>query len=376
TDEFALEFGLDSNIFSEFKGTISSISLDENPCDDLIIDIPGSSGGAYDGGDNTGADPSNGDSSGIGGGSGGGCISFYLSCECGRTYQNLESYTSSMCGDGSYPGYDLTIVVVQFACRMALDPCDEEGGLVAVLPVINIEDAIEKRINDTDLDNCTKEILNKLKDLRQNDIANIMRRFDAPYSIFNVNLSQVPNLVYPDTQQPAYGLFVPTQEPLNYDIQLNANYFKDDGATNLGKASTILHEFMHALIASVIQNPNTPNNTDSTDFPEVWNAYVNLKRGSATPEDHTFMGNHYVNIIGAALQEYDTGVPVPDGQTPQQLYTDLAWSGLYKPWTPNLSFSGVLSQSDKIRIDSRKQAEMTNQEANGVMPTNNPSCLD
>jgi len=39
---------------------------------------------------------------------------------------------------------------------------------------------------------------------------------------------------------------------------------------------------------------------------------------------------NYVNILGAALQEYDTGIPVPDGQTPEQIYTDLAWDVLFK----------------------------------------------
>lgn len=238
-----------------------------------------------------------------------------------------------------------------------------------------ISEIIVEKINDSALDECTKGILNKLKNLQQNDIAKIMRRFDAPNSVFNVNFSQVPNLVNPSSQQNVYGLFEPTQHSLNYNIKLNANYFKNDGATNLGKASTILHEFIHALIASVIQNPNTPNNTDSTNFPAVWNAYVNLERGSTTPEDHTFMGNHYVNIIGAALQEYDTGVPVPDGQSPQQLYTDLAWAGIWAPDSSYNQFNGVLTGADKARIYNRKNTEMDRSNAFGMTPSSNNPCL-
>ncbi|MEZ4839412.1 hypothetical protein [Flavobacterium sp.] len=67
------------------------------------------------------------------------------------------------------------------------------------------------------------------------------------------------------------------------------------------------------------------------------------------------MGNHYVNIMGAALQEYDTGVPVPEGQIPEQLYTDLAWSGLFKAFSPN-PFPNLTSVN-RARISSRKQIQ-------------------
>ncbi|MBC8883747.1 hypothetical protein H9X57_11390 [Flavobacterium piscinae] len=141
TDEFALAYQNNSEKFVDFKGTVSTIGLDPaiDPCADLIIEVPGSqSGGSgYDGsGDNSGSNPGSGENGGpSGGSSGGGCVSFYLSCSCGRTYENWDSYTGSMCGDGSNPGYDLTIVIMEFACRMASDPCADEDGLVGILPV-------------------------------------------------------------------------------------------------------------------------------------------------------------------------------------------------------------------------------------------------
>jgi hypothetical protein len=66
---------------------------------------------------------------------------------------------------------------------------------------------------------------------------------------------------------------------------------------------------------------------------------------------YTSRGN-YVNILGAALQEYDTGIPVPDGQTPEQIYTDLALDVLFKAFLPN-PFPNLTSQ-DRERISSRK----------------------
>lgn len=143
TDQFALGYHNNSEKFVDFKGTISTIAIGLDPaidpCEDLIIEVPDtpSGGSGYDGsGDNSGSNPGSGDTNGPGVSStGGGCVSFYLSCSCGRTYENWDSYTGSMCGDGSNPGYDLTIVIMEFACRMASDPCAEDDGLVGILPV-------------------------------------------------------------------------------------------------------------------------------------------------------------------------------------------------------------------------------------------------
>ncbi|WP_371268048.1 hypothetical protein [Flavobacterium sp.] len=62
------------------------------------------------------------------------------------------------------------------------------------------------------------------------------------------------------------------------------------------------------------------------------------------------------------------------------MYTDLAWSGIIavpQPFMPFVTpFDTILSGADKIRIISTKQAEMTNQIANGIQPSNNPPCLN
>ena len=126
---------------------------------------------------------------------------------------------------------------------------------------------------------------------------------------FQTTFSQVPDLVDPDTGASVFGLFLPSQtQNYIYDIKINSNY---NGATHLGKASVIIHEMLHALIASVIQYNGTPNNNDLHDFPIIWNAYVNIETGGTTPEDHVFMGNNYVNIFKDILKEYAiaTGTP-------------------------------------------------------------------
>jgi len=374
TDEFADEFKNGLSKFVDFKGIIRVIGLDPNvdPCPPEIITVPfNSSGGGYNGGGE--GDGGGSTSGGSGSSGGGGCVSLMFVClgnaanGCNKSYNSWESYTSAVCGNGNY---NLEVVAV-FSCRTPTDPCAEDDGMLGILPV-DIGELIEDKIDDSLLDECTKDILNKLKDLQQNDIAKIIKRFDRQNSVFNMNFSQVPNLVNSQGQT-LYGQCTGTNTSLTYDIKLNANFFKNDGATNLGKATTILHEIMHALIFSVVDNSSNPS-PDIDDFPAIWSAFVVLKTGANNDNSHTIMGNHYVNIMGAALQEYDTGVPVTTGQTPQQLYTDLAWSGLFRLNMPN-PFPNLTS-TDRARILSRKNAEMLNEYNNGVYPTNTPSCLD
>lgn len=227
---------------------------------------------------------------------------------------------------------------------------------------------IEKNINDSQLDPCTKAILNKLE--QNHTIAKVIARFKNPNTPFTINFSQVPNLVNPSGHTD-YGLTSGTTQNYVYNIQLNSDFFKDDGATNLGKASTILHEIIHALMDSVYQYNGSPNNTDMNDFSDIWNYYVGAENGGTSPQQHVFMGNHYQYIIAEALQEYLTGVntaPV------EQIYSDLAWGGI---WTLGVTnFDSVLSGTDKVRIYSRKLAEMTNASANGIAPSNNSPCLN
>src|SRR5690606_3558063 len=68
-------------------------------------------------------------------------------------------YTGSMCGDGSNPGYELTIVVMEIACRTASDPCAGDDGLVGILPV-NLSQPCErlKSLMDTTKQNIVPEI--------------------------------------------------------------------------------------------------------------------------------------------------------------------------------------------------------------------------
>lgn len=255
----------------------------------------------------------------------------------------------------------------QFALEMIAQISLNPGIFSSIKPMV-----IEKQIDDSQLDPCTSGILNKIKTLQQDDIAKIIARFDNPNMPFKTTFSQVPNLVN-SSGNPVYGRFVPSMtENYIYEIKINSNY---NGGTHLGKAAVIIHEMLHALIASVMQYNGNPNNNDLTEFPLIWNAYVNIKTGGTTPEDHDFIGNNYVTIFTEILKEYAiaTGTPSTDPNL-NQICTDLAWSGLFEPFSSTSNFTS-LSSSDLLRISVRKKVEMENHSFNGVNPTNNLPCL-
>ena len=53
-----------------------------------------------------------------------------------------------------------------------------------------LAEAIEEKIDDSQLDACTRAVLEKLKKSTQNDIANMINHFNAGGSIFNINMSK------------------------------------------------------------------------------------------------------------------------------------------------------------------------------------------
>jgi lysozyme family protein len=154
TDVFAQEYQERLKKFQEFKGTVTAKGLlSTNPCEDIETDFSdnednpevGGGGGSYDGG-----------IEGPSGSQGGGgteetvCLDVSLSvvCECQRSYPDWESYLASICGNGSNPGYDVTLVVTYTnICPMGLNRC-APGGVIGVLEGNKDCNTFDKRINN------------------------------------------------------------------------------------------------------------------------------------------------------------------------------------------------------------------------------------
>lgn len=289
------------------------------------------------------------------------------------TYQYLE--TTLIDDDGltaqteTYPQEDVADVQT-----VLTDVCDSStpGDTPSIIPFL-----IEKNIDDTLLDPCTKGILDKLK--QNHTIANIIARFDNPDKPYSINFNQAvipPNPLNPN--QVIYGQTSTTTTKFVYNVTLNSTYFNNTGSTNLGKAKTIIHEMLHALIVSIVQNATSSpaNNNDPIDFPVIWEAYISgIFNGESNATQHAFIGNNYVTIMAQALQEYNTGIPLEQNEIPEEMYKDLSWSGLFNLLAPTSPFDSILTGADKARIYNRNRTEMDRTNSFGMTPSSNNPCL-
>ncbi|PIF32360.1 hypothetical protein CLU81_2888 [Flavobacterium sp. 9] len=215
-----------------------------------------------------------------------------------------------------------------------------------------IAQKIEKNINSDNLAGCSKEVLEALKNATNCDIANILSKLGATNTIIVTVKTELPT-----DGKPAQTVRTNPQIKYNYTVRISSNY---TSATTLFRASNILHEFTHAYFMSLIDDYNsTSNPVVFADTPTLFQAYCDRKYPPKPNElpnlHHKEMAETYVKAIGAALQEFQTGIPVIAGKTPSQIYTDLAWGGLRG--TPIYNETFAVGSEDYKRIEARYAAE-------------------
>jgi hypothetical protein len=162
TSVFAQEYQERLKKIQEFRGVITSKKLaSTDACQDVVIDysdpvIPspndGPSGG--DGGYDPGQGGGNGETGDTGGGFGeandSNCTELKLEvlCQCGRMYSSWDDYTSSICGDGSNPGYSVSLVLSYVnTCRIGTINCTPDGT-IGVVEGNKDCNSFDKRINN------------------------------------------------------------------------------------------------------------------------------------------------------------------------------------------------------------------------------------
>lgn len=247
-----------------------------------------------------------------------------------------------------------TLVSQQFIkdCLVKINQ-DPNDAITSITPFL-----IEKDINDSELYPCSKNILNKLKNLNQNDFANIIARLGNTDSKYSLKIKSVnptnPLHVATTNWETANGFII----PFKYIMKIRPSY--ESTATTLSLTSTILHEFVHAYFLSLIDDCHQSNNCDLLQtFPELWNYYVAHQNSGVVTDpvtQHEQIALSYVNIIAAALQEYEISNGITT--TNPQVYNDLAWGGLIDTYA--FINSPSLTQSDKDRIIARNYAEAEN----------------
>jgi len=188
TDVFANDYNSFLKTFHEFEGKISALGLSDalDPCSEISVDYPTNPSDPDGDGDGSGGGneaPPTDDPGGIlaGGGGASWCVSMVVRfvCSCGRNYNTWDGYLNSMCGDGSNPGYTLTVVIsytLDAGCRLAGDPCSPDG-------VIGVVDPKEEDCNTS-----KEDLMNIFPNLTEENaeiLANAINDYGDEYGIDN-----------------------------------------------------------------------------------------------------------------------------------------------------------------------------------------------
>jgi hypothetical protein len=228
-------------------------------------------------------------------------------------------------GFGNYGGGDTSY---------SWDPGAESTGRA-------ITQIIEEKIDNTQLDPCPKEVMEKLKNTTNADIASVLAKLGAN-SLYTVNIVMKPATTYAEAQKIS---------KYNYEIRVDQDRHTD--GTKLFKATALIHEVIHAYFLSILDDYNTTPSTALPSFPELFEVYVKKAHPTSTDKQdaqHLAMANKYVDAMASALQEYDANYLID-----YQVYKDLAWGGL--SGTPIFNETYPLGSAENTRILNRYRAE-------------------
>lgn len=211
---------------------------------------------------------------------------------------------------------------------------------------------IEKNIDYTGLNPCSKEIFQKIKNTTVCDFANLFAKLGNSGSVYNTTINTAHNSVIINGQLEVVGEPANTTRTIpgikyNYTVYVNPDY---TGKTKLFIATMLLHEMAHAYFFSLVDDYNMGANNSFNEFPVLFNAAVVNKFPIDPNLHHEEIANSYVNAIADAIKEFQPGLS-------QQVYDDLAWNGLEKTSIFNKKYpQGSIS---KERVLNRKAAEQT-----------------
>ena len=133
---------------------------------------------------------------------------------------------------------------------------------------------IEDRINDEELDLCSKGILENLKNLEQNDIASILYKFGVPNSTYQMDVITT-EVGWAPLQDGRSNWYYNTDGRIPYEYFAKIRTGHVNQSTDLGIASTLLHEIIHVYFFSIIDDCSLENNCGLLeDFPDLWNFFI------------------------------------------------------------------------------------------------------
>lgn len=219
--------------------------------------------------------------------------------------------------------------------------CSEEAQQEAIEELLDLYDEIHIT---NELEGKALCVYNKLKDLSAG-FKNSIKKFDGDFTIADIKFKldnigtsvavydAYDNIIGYDR---AYTSFPDANNLITISINNVPNSNNNvDSQPNLLLAQTIAHEVIHAemfrQILDAVENNSIIGLTNqdvldalaSSEYTLLYEYFRQSQNWS-----HTYMAEHFRDVIARMTQEFDTGVAVPDSQQPEQLYLDLAWRGL------------------------------------------------
>lgn len=275
---------------------------------------------------------------GSGGGGSGGCITGTVNGVPNRT--TCPSSDPDM-GEGGWPdgGNDYTPDPSEYYNTEA-----PAGSGPSQAPPKTAEE-FEEEIDDSNLPDCMGKVLDTLKTLKGNSVANIIQKFAGELPKYKLKFAQ--EFVGGDAGLGQVA-WVRNEIKDGY-VTINFNTYRDvlQNTTDLAAATTLLHESVHAYLYAFYKDDPT---SATATYPELFKKYIFKKSGINSSEtQHNEMAKTFINDIAASLTQYGKKMKFPMNDS---FYKDLAWKGL----TDTDAFKS-LSDTDKKRITDIIKAE-------------------
>ncbi len=209
---------------------------------------------------------------------------------------------------------------------------------------------IEDKIKTDALDLCSKTIFEELKELEENDIADIIYRFDNPTSNYDWEMKSMIPLINPGLDAETDWKRDFSDNPIDYNYLTHIKPSYVNNATRIAIARTLLHEMLHTYLISLVDDAILTGSSDVTQFPLLWNALVNnTYNDNPSRLQHEIIGRNFIEPMRDALIEWD------GGKESDKYYEDLAWGALENTSTFNTLFPR--ESSARSRILSRNKPE-------------------
>lgn len=270
---------------------------------------------------------------GSGGGGSGGCITGTVNGVPNRT--TCPSSDPDM-GEGGWPdgGNDYTPDPSEYYNTEA-----PAGSGPSEAPPKTSEE-FNEAIDDTDLSDCMKGVIDNLKKLSGNTVADIIKKFAGSVPGYNIKF------IMEEGENP---LQVAGTKPKMVNgemiIGFNSNRLSVQNVTDLAFGATVLHESIHAYLAALYKNDK---DAAKLTYPQLFEKYSKAKALSNAIQ-HEEIAKNFIKDLSLSLKNYGKlkGYKFDD-----QVYDDMAWKGLLETDTFK-----KLPLADRNRITDRIMAE-------------------